>query len=59
MARIKVTGYLDTEEMASNHVDLNHPMGLSTEGYEALTGHGAEGLGLEDVEFVADYAEED
>ena len=49
--RIKVTGYLDPEEMASDHVDLSHEMGLSSEGYEALTGYGPEGLGLEDIEF--------
>ena len=38
MARIKVTGYLDTDELAATGVgiDLNHKMGLTTEGFDTL-----------------------
>jgi hypothetical protein len=35
--RIKITGYLDTEEMDSEDVDLGHPTGLSTKGYDDVT----------------------
>ncbi len=48
MARIKVTGYLDTSGMDPEMVDLEHETGLSPEGFEAITGD----LDLEDVEFT-------
>jgi hypothetical protein len=47
--RIKVTGYLDTDDMESDEVDLGHPMGLSNKGYE----HYSMNLGLDDVTFTA------
>lgn len=47
MAKIKVTGYLDTEELEPEQVDLDHPYGLSDEGYEEISNS----LGLDDVEF--------
>lgn len=37
MARIKITGYLDTEELDAEHVDLDDKTGLSEAGYEAVT----------------------
>ena len=64
MARIKVTGYIDTNEMPHAFVDLTHEIGLSNEGYEALGVNAAqfvtpdgEAIFIQEVEFVADYAE--
>ncbi|MCY4726684.1 hypothetical protein NYO98_10380 [Nocardioides sp. STR2] len=52
MPRIKVTGYLDTDDLDPEHVDTSHEMGLSTAGYEHMIGaDGSRGLGLDDVEF--------
>lgn len=34
MARIKVTGYLEVEDLDPERVDLDHEMGLSPAGYE-------------------------
>ena len=34
MARIKVTGYLDTAMMAPEDLDFSHATGLSASGYE-------------------------
>jgi hypothetical protein len=48
MARIKVTGYLDTSGMEPSMVDLGHETGLSPSGYEKVTFD----LDLDDVEFV-------
>jgi hypothetical protein len=47
--RIKVTGYLNTEDMEPEHVDESHDMGLSEEGFVYYTTE----LGLDDVEFEA------
>jgi hypothetical protein len=47
--RIKVTGYLNTEDMESEHVDESHEMGLSEAGFVYYCNE----LGLEDVEFEA------
>lgn len=45
MARIKVTGYLDTADLSPEDIDLQ--MGLSNEGYEKM----ADLLGLDETEF--------
>jgi len=45
--RIKVTGYLDTDDMAPEDYALDHPMGLSSKGYEKYVDE----LGLDDVTF--------
>lgn len=56
MARIKVTGYIDTDDLPPEHVDLSHEMGLSNKGFEAfgvgpsIHGNGVS-AGLDDVEF--------
>jgi len=47
--RIKVTGYLNTDDMETRHVDSFHELGLSEEGFMFYTTE----LGLEDVEFLA------
>lgn len=56
MARIKVTGYLDTDEMDEDHVDLNHETGLSEKGTDAASSVFYNGVpykltDLEDIEF--------
>lgn len=38
MARIKVTGYLDTDNLPDEFLDSSSPDGLSLEGYEAIVG---------------------
>lgn len=52
MARIKITGYIDTDELGEEEVDLNHPSGLTSNGHDNITG--PESLwrigGLEDIE---------
>lgn len=35
-ARLKVTGYVDIDDLDPEHVDLDHPTGLTAEGYDAL-----------------------
>jgi hypothetical protein len=47
MARIKVTGYIDTDDLAPDDVDLSHEMGLSDKGYLGQINS----LPLDDVEF--------
>jgi hypothetical protein len=47
MARIRVTGYLETDDVDPEDVDLDHKMGLSASGYEKLSSE----LGLDEVEF--------
>ena len=47
MALIKVTGYIDTDGLDPDYVDLSHDMGLSEEGYIEVSRE----LGLEDAEF--------
>ena len=34
MARIKVTGYLNTEDMQADHIDLENKMGVSSDGFD-------------------------
>jgi hypothetical protein len=46
MARIKVTGYVDTDDLNEDMVDLDHPTGLTAEGFDDLN---ATLLGLSDV----------
>jgi len=42
MARIKVTGYMETDGMNPEFVDLSHETGLSNKGYEAMSGASGE-----------------
>ena len=46
--RIKVTGYLNVDDLTPEEVDLAHETGLSETGYEEISVN----LCLEDVEFV-------
>lgn len=53
--RIKVTGYLETDDMDPTHVDLLDPSGLSSEGEDALMSSLYRGVNyktcdLEDIE---------
>lgn len=55
MARIKVTGYMNVDEINPDFVDLDHATGLTDEGYGALTGMTTRQFdyslsGLEDLE---------
>ncbi len=45
--RIKVTGYLDVEDLNEDMIDLDHKTGLTAEGHDELVGTL---LGLGDVE---------
>jgi hypothetical protein len=47
MSRIKVTGYLDTDDLDDRHVDPSHEMGLSEEGYLEWSRR----LPLDDIDF--------
>ena len=47
MARIKVTGYIDTDNLEPDLVDLAHETGLSEDGYIDVSRR----LDLDDVEF--------
>lgn len=47
MARIKVTGYIDTDNLLPEAVDLEHETGLTDKGFLTLSNN----LGLEDAEF--------
>jgi hypothetical protein len=38
MARIKITGYVEVDDLTPNLVDLGDPSGLSSEGFEQLAG---------------------
>lgn len=48
MARIKVVGYLDWEDIEEEHKDETDPTGLSEAGFL----HYNDSLGLEDLEFT-------
>lgn len=48
MARIKVTGYLNTVDMDPEHVELTHELGLSNEGYIEYVNRFGE---LDDIDF--------
>lgn len=50
MARIKVTAYVETDDLDPSEVDLTHEMGLSSEGYERFAVN-PQLLPLDDVEF--------
>lgn len=45
--RIKVTGYLNPDDMDPDDVDLDHEMGLSSEGFDRY----ASQLALDDITF--------
>lgn len=51
MARIKVTGYIDTEELEATGVelDLSHETGLTASGFDKLSAEF--GQQLDDVDF--------
>lgn len=49
MARIKVTGYLDEDDLSPEHLDSEHEMGLSTEGFDFWAGVFLE---LDDISFA-------
>ncbi len=34
--RIKITGYIDIDDLEEEYVDLDDPTGLSAEGFEAI-----------------------
>lgn len=61
MARIKITGYVDTDALPAQWVDETRDDGLTSEGWEAVLGHtvvdGLEHEGnlrlsdLDDIEF--------
>lgn len=36
MARIKVTGYIDTGDLGEEEIDLDSPTGLSAQGFENI-----------------------
>lgn len=48
--RIKITGYIDTDEMDPAHLDLAHETGLSEDGYIAVTTGQMDLGGMEDIE---------
>lgn len=53
MTRLKITGYIDTDDLGPGDVDLDHPTGLSSEGYDNLiTGENGIPLKLTDLEDV-------
>lgn len=47
MALIKITGFIETDDLEDSYVDLDHEMGLSNEGFEKLSIE----MGLQDVDF--------
>lgn len=55
--RIKVTGFIESEDLPFNYSDPTHEMGLSNEGYEQMHGSivartpDGELIGVSDVEF--------
>lgn len=51
--RIKVTGYLNTEDLDPACLDLNHETGITQAFYESIVGHGMSfDVGaLDDLEF--------
>lgn len=51
MSRIKVTGYLYTEDLDVEDVDLDHEMGLSDKGFQKYSRILNT---LDDIEFVQD-----
>lgn len=48
--KIKVTGWMDPDEMDPDDLDLAHLMGLSNAGYESLSS-ALSALGIMDAEF--------
>ena len=50
--RIKVTGYIETEDAPPEILDLGHPMGISDEAYLEFTSNGGRTLPyLSELEF--------
>lgn len=53
MARIKVTGYIDSEDLDPEDVDLSDPTGFSEEGHlKHVVGEDGRALALTDLEDV-------
>lgn len=53
MARIKFTGYLDTDDLEPEQVDLGHKTGLSEQGYlDLVQGEGGAALSLSALDDV-------
>lgn len=57
MARIKISGYLNTDDLSPEQVDLDHESGLSEQGHEEITSIFSDGppfkiSDLEDIDVV-------
>ena len=46
MPRIKLTGYIDTDDLDPDQVDLGHDSGLSEKGHDDLLGPFGDGPGM-------------
>lgn len=58
MARIKITGYINTEGYPAEAFDLEHSTGFSAEGHEQLiAGITGDALSLADLDDVATEVE--
>lgn len=54
MARIKVTGYLDTDDLDAGDVDLTHELGLSDRGFMLMEGVDEEGRDAPSIGVLSD-----
>lgn len=52
--RIKVTGYIDTDDMELEDVDTAHPMGVSDTFYQAVATGQRSMPDMDDIEFKAE-----
>lgn len=53
MGRLKITGYIDTDDLRPEDVDLEHDTGLSSEGFDILiAGVNDSAIKLSDLEDV-------
>jgi hypothetical protein len=52
MSRIKVTGYLNTEDMEPEDLDPDHSSGLSESGYDKVTTYGQVTYQIADLEDI-------
>lgn len=51
--RVKVTGFIETDDLPESMVDVEHEMGISDEAYLLWTSGGQNLPPLEDLEFEA------